>query len=155
MWPDNFYKVSPLPVGRVDLSVVASGTSHSGFAIASVDIFACSSPIMNCDGLRIPGTQALRRRMQAMPEGCACWSRGVPFPADCGSLPSVRRSTPLSARGGLFRPLALPGYKAGNRDRGSSHLLSPPTPPDKRVRIRRFEKLRSTETRDSQFVGPS
>ena len=28
-----------------------------------------------------------------------------------------------------------------NRDRGSSHLLSPPTPPDKRVRIRRFDEL--------------
>ena len=29
-----------------------------------------------------------------------------------------------------------------DRHRGSSHLLSPATPPDKRVRIRRFEKLR-------------
>src|SRR6266851_5098393 len=29
----------------------------------------------------------------------------------------------------------------GNRDRGSSHLLAPPTPPYKRVRIRRFSKL--------------
>src|ERR1035438_2840744 len=28
-----------------------------------------------------------------------------------------------------------------NRDRGESHLSSPPTPPDKRVRIRRFDGL--------------
>ena len=28
-----------------------------------------------------------------------------------------------------------------NRDRGSSHLLAPPTPPYRRVRIRRFSKL--------------
>ena len=36
-----------------------------------------------------------------------------------------------------------------DRHRGSGRPLSPATPPDKRVRIRRFEKLRSTETRDS------
>src|SRR5205807_7542878 len=28
-----------------------------------------------------------------------------------------------------------------NRDRGSSHLLAPPTPPDMRVRIGRFSEL--------------
>jgi IS5 family transposase len=45
--------------------------------------------------------------------------------------------------------------KNRNRHRGESHLSSPATPPDKRVRIRRFEKLRSAEAGDSQFVGPS
>jgi hypothetical protein len=35
MWPDIFCKGSPLPVGRVDLSAAASGTNHSGFAIAA------------------------------------------------------------------------------------------------------------------------
>jgi hypothetical protein len=30
---------------------------------------------------------------------------------------------------------------AKHRDRGESHLSSPPTPPDKRVRIRRFDEL--------------
>src|SRR5205807_120717 len=33
------------------------------------------------------------------------------------------------------------GRAGGNRDRGSSHLLAPPTPPYRRVRIRRFSKL--------------
>jgi len=28
-----------------------------------------------------------------------------------------------------------------NRDRKSSHLLTPPTPPDKRLRIRRFRRI--------------
>jgi hypothetical protein len=40
MWPDNFCKGSPLPVGRVDLSVVASGYSHSGFAIVDSEPWA-------------------------------------------------------------------------------------------------------------------
>ena len=35
VWPVNFCAGSPLPVGRVDLSAVVSGYSHSGFAIAS------------------------------------------------------------------------------------------------------------------------
>ena len=38
---------------------------------------------------------------------------------------------------------------------GESRLSSPATPPDKRVRIRRFEKLRLTETRDSYLIGPA
>ena len=42
-----------------------------------------------------------------------------------------------------------------NRHRGESHLSSPATPPDKRVRIRRFEKLRSAETGDSHLIGPA
>ena len=35
----------------------------------------------------------------------------------------------------------LPTHLVLNRDRGSSHLLAPPTPPYRRVRIRRFSKL--------------
>ena len=42
-----------------------------------------------------------------------------------------------------------------DRHRGSSRLLSPATPPDKRVRIRRFEELRSTETGDAELIGPA
>src|ERR1700726_1157263 len=35
----------------------------------------------------------------------------------------------------------LSGIHTSNRDRGGSHLLAPPTPPYRRVRIRRFSKL--------------
>jgi hypothetical protein len=37
------------------------------------------------------------------------------------------------------------GQWSENRDRGSSHLLAPPTPPDRRVRIGRFSKLSPCE----------
>ena len=39
---------------------------------------------------------------------------------------------------------AVPPPIPPNRDRGSSYLLSPPTPPGMRVRTGRFEKLRFT-----------
>jgi len=59
------------------------------------------------------------------------------------------------------RPLAyddstqgINGRSAQNRHRGESFLSSPATPPDKRVRIRRFKKLRSTETGYAQPVRP-
>src|SRR6266581_2346078 len=41
----------------------------------------------------------------------------------------------------LSLPLQSLYNVAPNRDRGSSHLLAPPTPPDMRVRIGRFSKL--------------
>ncbi|HEV2965035.1 MAG TPA: hypothetical protein VG649_24640, partial [Candidatus Angelobacter sp.] len=34
--------------------------------------------------------------------------------------------------------------RGGDRDRGSGHPLSPPTPPYMRVRIRRFDKVELT-----------
>jgi len=44
---------------------------------------------------------------------------------------------------------------SANRHRVSGYPLSPATPPDKRVRIRRFEELRSTETGDTQPISPA
>jgi hypothetical protein len=51
------------------------------------------------------------------------------------------RMTPQYAEGRL-RYLAEGAWNLlGNRDRGSSRLLAPPTPPCRRVRIRRFSEL--------------
>src|ERR1700692_4585548 len=48
--------------------------------------------------------------------------------------------SPPSGWVGDFHPQAIDPARH-NRDRGSSHLLAPPTPPYRRVRIRRFSKL--------------
>lgn len=41
------------------------------------------------------------------------------------------------------------------RHRGEGFPSAPATPPDKRVRIRRFEELRSTETGYTELIGPA
>src|SRR6185437_3109659 len=45
--------------------------------------------------------------------------------------------------------------RLNDRHRGSSYLLSPATPPDKRVRIRRFEESRSTEPGNTELIAPA
>ena len=81
-----------------------------------------------------------------------------------GSVDAMNENTegilPAHPPGGQAKALAqvratAEGGKTGDRHRGSSHLLSPATPPDKRVRIRRFEELRSTETGDAQLISPA
>jgi 3-deoxy-7-phosphoheptulonate synthase len=61
----------------------------------------------------------------------------------------------LEAAAHSGRPVLLKRGMVANRHRGESFLSSPATPPDKRVRIRRFEKLRLAESRDTQTIGPS
>jgi hypothetical protein len=60
-----------------------------------------------------------------------------------------------------FQAQPAAGFRAelqpcADRHKGESHPISPATPPDKWVRIRRFEELRSTERGDSQLMlyGP-
>ena len=77
---------------------------------------------------------------------------------DSSGVDSICRST-RSAAQRLEQPSrsqsSAPNLHFAHRDRVSSHLLAPPTPPDKRVRIRRFEELRSTETGDTELIGPA
>src|SRR5487761_1012328 len=82
----------------------------------------------------------------------SCWLRPTP----CTPFPKARlrrNPTPRQPPPGPSRErisyLQCPTELY--RHRGESCLSSPATPPDKRVRIRRFEELRSTETGDSQF----
>jgi hypothetical protein len=42
-----------------------------------------------------------------------------------------------------YRPLMVADAVCGNRDRGTTGVAAPPTPPGMRVRTGRFEKLRS------------
>jgi len=68
-------------------------------------------------------------------------NQGAARPRLCGDHDDLRPFQP-----GAYQD-AVPDVRSLlplNRDRGSSDLLSPPTPPDMRVRIRRFEKLRYT-----------
>ena len=62
---------------------------------------------------------------------------------------------PCTAPQQQLSPAEQTEQQLADRHRGSSHLLSPATPPDKRVRIRRFEELRSTETGDAQLISPA
>src|ERR1700722_5493549 len=57
--------------------------------------------------------------------------RNLPFTA----LPARRKNY---AR---FTAASRPRGPAAHRDRGESHLSAPPTPPDMRVRIRRFGRI--------------
>ena len=79
---------------------------------------------------------------------------------------ALRPTMPGSKSAVTIRPGALPpdpnelwrtslSHPRGNRDRGESRDSSPPTPPDVRVRIRRFGGLSRPRHRDgSQAKGP-
>src|SRR5579862_7642097 len=70
------------------------------------------------------------------------------------STPIIRERDLAQNPGGHCKQGVRQSFPA-DRHRGESHLSSPATPPDKRVRIRRFEELRSTETGDTQLIGPA
>jgi len=58
----------------------------------------------------------------------------------CGGRPGpIRRGVRGAGLRGKIRWCGA--WRVSDRDRGSSHPLSPATPPDKRVRIRRFDEL--------------
>src|SRR5258708_38478142 len=78
--------------------------------------------------------------------GCALFTELFPgaWPADAEADPS--NAAQIKNARTRFTPrlyIQPPVQKLShlNRDRGSSHLFAPPTPPDRRVRIGRFSKL--------------
>jgi hypothetical protein len=74
-------------------------------------------------------------------QGCAVLHPGLLSLAPSGSGGDV---SSIGSGGRVSSILVGSQMPPNNRDRGSSHLLSPPTPPGMRVRTGRFEKLRFT-----------
>ena len=78
-----------------------------------------------------------------------CGIAEVP-PASCAQPPHfvIRPSVAQSSASPTHRHQISRGQKRANRDRGASRETAPPTPPDIRVRIRRFDRLCRLRGRD-------
>jgi hypothetical protein len=71
-----------------------------------------SGTVGNRNGLWHSGSQAVRRRVQTLPQGCTCGQKGVSLSVDYGFLPALRRIAPLSALRGVSGQASSTGDQA-------------------------------------------
>ena len=81
----------------------------------------------SCHGIRNPGTEAVRYRVQAVPMRCPGRREGVSLPVHCGHLPALRRAAPVPAFRDLARKAEPHGCEAG-ASRGTLKCSTPVEP---------------------------